>query len=227
VSRSKVPTGFDAPLHSPGDEQAAAPGTPSTTGAVNAWQDDLRLMTLVAAGNVDAMNTVARRLSSRVRRLSRGILRNEALADDAAQIALVEILQSARTFGGRSSLERWADRITARISLRQARDERRRSSVVDSFDDPEAGAMPVSEPEPADVRSETARPLDEYLLALPAEQREALVLKHSLGYTVEEIAELTEVPTGTVKDRLVTARRRIRRLIQRDLTIGRAKGPLA
>jgi len=114
-------------------------------------------MTLVAAGNVEAMNTVARRLSGRVRRVSRGILRNEALADDAAQIALVEILQSARTFGGRSSLERWADRITARISLRQARDERRRSSVVDSLDDPEAGPMPMSEREPSsDVRSETA-----------------------------------------------------------------------
>ena len=226
MSRSKNPTGFDAPLHSPRDEQAAAPSAPSATGAVNAWQDDFRLMTLVAAGNVEAMNTVARRLSGRVRRVSRGILRNEALADDAAQIALVEILQSARTFGGRSSLERWADRITARISLRQARDERRRSSVVDSLDDPEAGPMPMSEREPSsDVRSETARPLDEYLKALPSEQREALVLKHSLGYTVEEIAELTEVPTGTVKDRLVTARRRIRKLIQRDITLGRAKGP--
>jgi RNA polymerase sigma-70 factor, ECF subfamily len=224
-TRSKLPTGFDASLHSRGDEQAA-PSAPSAASAVNAWQDDLRLMTLVAAGNVEAMNTVARRLSSRVRRLSRGILRNEALADDAAQIALVEILQSAKTFGGRSSLERWADRITARISLRQARDERRRSNLVDSFDDPEAGAMPITEREPTDVRAETARPLDEYLMALPAEQREALVLKHSLGYTVEEIAELTEVPTGTVKDRLVTARRRIRRLIQRDITIGRGKGPL-
>jgi RNA polymerase sigma-70 factor (ECF subfamily) len=98
--------------------------------------------------------------------------------------------------------------------------------VVDSLDDPEAGPMPMSEREPSsDVRSETARPLDEYLKALPSEQREALVLKHSLGYTVEEIAELTEVPTGTVKDRLVTARRRIRKLIQRDITLGRAKGP--
>src|SRR5205823_14694259 len=105
------------------------------------------------------------------------------------------------------------------------REERRRVSLVDSIDDPEAGAMPASEREPAsDVRSETARPLEEYLQALPDEQREALVMKHSLGYTVEEIAELTDVPTGTVKDRLVTARRRVRRLIQRDITLGRWKG---
>jgi len=225
VIRSKVPTGSDAPLHSRDDVQAA-PSAPSAATAVNAWQDDLRLMTLVAAGNVEAMNAVARRLSSRVRRLSRGILRNEAMADDAAQIALVEILQSAKTYGGRSSLERWADRITARISLRQARDERRRSNVLDSLDDPESSAVPIADRESSDVRAETARPLDEYLMALPPEQREALVLKHSFGYTVEEIAELTEVPIGTVKDRLVTARRRIRRLIQRDITIGRGKGPL-
>lgn len=194
-------------------------------GAVPSWQDDLTLMTLVAAGNVEAMNTVARRLSGRVRRLSRGIVRNEALAEDAAQMALVEILQSARTYGARSSLERWADRITARITLRHARDERRRLHLVDSLDEPEAVEPASSEKNVSDdARSETPRPLEEYLSALPEAQREALVMKHSLGYTVEEIAELTDVPVGTVKDRLVTARRNVRRLIQRDLTIGRGKG---
>jgi RNA polymerase sigma-70 factor, ECF subfamily len=197
-------------------------------GAVPSWQDDLALMTLVAAGNVEAMNTVARRLSGRVRRLSRVIVRNEALAEDAAQMALVEILQSARTYGARSSLERWADRITARITLRHARDERRRLHLVDSLDEPEAAEPVSTEQHVSDAaRSETPRPLEDYLNALPEAQREALVMKHSLGYTVEEIAELTDVPVGTVKDRLVTARRNVRRLIQRDLTIGRGKGQVS
>ncbi len=223
MTRPKVPTGVEAPLHAIDDDPASVPDAPSATGALAAWQDDLRLMTLVAAGNVDAMSTVARRLATRVRRLSRGIIRNQALADDAAQVALVEILQSAKTFGGRSSLERWADRIAARTTLRHVRDERRRSQLVDSLDDPESGVPPLSDEARVDVRAETARPLEEYLSALPAEQREALVMKHSLGYTVEEIAELTAVPIGTVKDRLVTARRRIRRIIQRDLTLRRGK----
>jgi DNA-directed RNA polymerase specialized sigma24 family protein len=47
-----------------------------------------------------------------------------------------------------------------------------------------------------------------------------LVLKHVLGCTVEEIAEMTDSPVGTVKDRLTTARRQIRKLIQRDVAIG-------
>jgi RNA polymerase sigma-70 factor (ECF subfamily) len=143
-------------------------------------------MSMVASGNVEAMNTVARRLSGRVRRLSRLLVRDETLADDASQVALVEILQSARTYGARSSLERWADRITARITLRHARDERRRFQVVSSLD--EEGAPEPSAPlrDPTDeVRSETPRPLQEYLDALPEAQREALVLKHSLGPTIE------------------------------------------
>jgi RNA polymerase sigma-70 factor (ECF subfamily) len=222
VSGEKVPTGNDAPLHSTGDE----PGKDQpVAGVVNPYQEDLRLMTLVAAGNVEAMNAVARRLSGRVRRLSRLIVRDDSLADDAAQVALVEILESARTYGAKSSLERWADRITARITLRHAKDERRRFRVVESLDAPESVEPASAERDPSDgVRSETVKPLDEYLGTLPEVQREALLLKHSLGYTVEEIAELTSVPVGTVKDRLVNGRRQMRRLIQRDLTLGRGKG---
>jgi RNA polymerase sigma-70 factor (ECF subfamily) len=182
-------------------------------------------MTLVAAGQVEATNTVARRLSGRVRRLARVVCRNDALADDAAQTALVEILRSAHTYGARSSLERWADRITARITIRHARDERRRFQMTDSLDEPEAAEPQALDSDPSDgPRTETPRPLEDYLAALPEAQRQALVMKHSLGYTVEEIAEQTDVPVGTVKDRLVTGRRQVRRLIQRDLTIGRGKG---
>jgi RNA polymerase sigma-70 factor, ECF subfamily len=223
VSGEKLPTGNDALLHSTGDEHG---GAQPVTGAVSSYQDDLRLMTLVAAGNVEAMNAVARRLSSRVRRLSRLIVRDDALADDAAQVALVEILESARTYGAKSSLERWADRITARITLRHAKDERRRFRVVESLDAPESVEPASVERDASDsVRSETVKPLEDYLKTLPEVQREALLLKHSFGYTVEEIAELTSVPVGTVKDRLVNGRRQMRRLIQRDLTLGsRGKG---
>ncbi len=225
MSADKNPTAVDAPLHSPADEPMAAPDARPAAGTVRSWQDDLALMTLVATGNAEAMNSVARRLAGRVRRLSRMLVRDDALAEDAAQVALVEILQSAHTYGAKSSLERWADRITARITVRHAKEERRRFQIVESLDAPEAAEPASQERDPADdVRAETPRPLEEYLGAIPEVQREALVLKHSLGYTVEEIAELTGVPTGTVKDRLVTARRQLRRLIQRDLTLGRGKG---
>lgn len=224
--REKVPTGSDALLHSSGEETMNPPGARHGSGQAASYEEDLRLMALVAAGNTQAMNTVAHRLSGRVRRLCRAIVRDGALAEDASQLALVEILESARTYGGRSSLERWADRITARVTLRHAREERRRFQVLSSIDDAEAVEPSAPAHDFADgARGATPRDLEEYLGALSEVQREALLMKHSLGYTVEEIAELLTVPVGTVKDRLVAARRQVRKLIQRDLTLrGRKSG---
>jgi DNA-directed RNA polymerase specialized sigma24 family protein len=45
-------------------------------------------------------------------------------------------------------------------------------------------------------------------------------MKHSLGYTTQEIAELTNSPVGTIKDRLVAARKQLRKLIGRDMRLG-------
>lgn len=196
------------------------PGPRHVSGQANSYESDLSLMAQVAAGNPEAMNELAERLASRVRRLCRAIVKNGALAEDASQLALVEILESARTYGGKSSVERWADRITARVTLRHAKDERRRFQVVTSIEDSDAAEPSAPSHDFADsTRAATPRHLEDYLGALTDVQREALLMKHSLGYTVEEMAELLSVPVGTVKDRLVAARRQMRRLIQRDLSI--------
>lgn len=179
-------------------------------------------MTLVASGDPAAQNQVAQRLVHRVRRLSRMMLLDQATADDASQLALIEILRSARTYRGQSSVERWADRIAARTAIRHVRDERRRAAIPLDDGAPEAGDT-VQEP-PQSSSEFTARPITDYLAELPEVQREAIVLKHSLDYTTEEIAEVMGVAVGTVKDRLVTARKQLRKLIQRDLRIGARSG---
>lgn len=183
-------------------------------------------MERVATGDAEATAAVAHRLASRVRRLSKMVLMDETRADDAAQNALIEILRSARTYSGRSSLERWADRITARVSIRLGRDERRRHALAEPL---EAADVLPSSPDPAvgGLRDGTPRPVQAYLEELPESQREVLVLKHTLEYTTEEIAELLGVPVGTVKDRLVAARKHVRKLIHRDLNLGTRKGGMS
>jgi RNA polymerase sigma-70 factor (ECF subfamily) len=58
--------------------------------------------------------------------------------------------------------------------------------------------------------------VDAYLERLAPRRREAFILRHALEYTVEEIAELTGAPPGTVKDRLVNARKQLRRMLDRE-----------
>lgn len=171
-------------------------------------------MLRVARREPKAQRELAERLIGRVRRLSTTLLQNRVDADDAAQLALVEILQSAHNFAAPGNLEAWADTITVRTALRLARRLRAQRSLLEYCVNPESLKSLVSEWRRKEL---TLRQLQAYLERIPSQKREAFVLKHALGYTVDEIAELTQSPRGTVKDRLVAARKQLRKMIDRDV----------
>ena len=195
------------------EEMRAAPGASAESGRAS----DLGLMKRVASGDPHAQRVLAHRLAARVRRISIRLLGRTADGEDAAQMALMEILKSAGGYREESSVERWADRIAVRTSLHYARSQRRFPWSRGGGIEPDDVGAPV---ESERTHEEIPRALQTYLAELPATRREALTLKHALGYTTEEVAELTGVPVGTVKDRLVAARRQLRKLIQRDRRIG-------
>jgi RNA polymerase sigma-70 factor, ECF subfamily len=181
---------------------------------------DLFLMASVARREPAAERALVERLSSRVRRLSRMLSGTLVDADDAAQMALLEILRSAGGFHVAMSLERWADRITARTTRRLMRREIERKGLLARWVAP--GSLPWGRKEtpPAELVG-----LEPFLDRLSPERREALVLRHALEYSVEEIAELTGAPMGTVKDRLVSARKELRRALESDAEAERGRRP--
>jgi len=174
-------------------------------------QADLELMAAVAAKDPAAERELLNRIGGRVRRITGLLCRTPADADDAAQLAMIEILKSASGFRVATSLEGWTDRITARTTLRAARRERERRGLLTRWLRPDSqpwGSLTVSESD--------AVGLDGVLSRLSPERRRAFVLHHALEYTVEEIAELTDSPVGTVKDRLVSARKELRQMLERS-----------
>jgi RNA polymerase sigma-70 factor, ECF subfamily len=176
-------------------------------------QADVELMAAVAANDPSAQRVVAQRLAPRVRKVTGLLCRNAADADDAAQAALIEILRSAGSFRVAMSLERWAERVTIRATLRSARRERSRQGLLERW--VPAGLLPWGAL--AVQRSVEAVSLDTLLNRLSHERFQAFVLHHALDYTVDEIAELTGAPPGTVKDRLVMARKQLRKLLRVEL----------
>jgi len=162
-------------------------------------------MKRVAAGVPEAQEELAERLVMRVRRGAHALMRGSADADDSAQLALVEILRSAHDYSGDSTVERWADRIVGRSVVRFARAVRRRASAFATVGVDDEATLERSDHPP--------RNLDECLGRLPTTAREALLLRHAFGQSVDEIAELTQVSPDTVRDRLALARREFRRLV--------------
>jgi RNA polymerase sigma-70 factor, ECF subfamily len=173
-------------------------------------QAEVELMAAVAANDPSAQRVVAQRLAPRVRRVAGLLCRNPADADDAAQASLIEILRSAGSFRVATSLERWADRVTVRTTLRTVRRERSRRGLLERW--VPADLLPWGTH--AVQSAVEAVNLDTLLKRLSHERFEAFVLHHALDYTVDEIAELTGAPVGTVKDRLVVARKQLRKLLR-------------
>ncbi|HWA72600.1 MAG TPA: RNA polymerase sigma factor [Polyangiaceae bacterium] len=176
-------------------------------------ESDLALMSLVARQDARAQRVLVERLSERVRRIARLLSGTSVDPDDAAQLALLEILRSAASFRVATNLERWADRISARTTLRLVRREHQRRSLLTRWLVP--GALPWGKRDEANQGERIG--LDSILARLSPPRREALVLRHALEFSIEEIAELTGAPEGTVKDRLVAARKQMRRLLERDI----------
>lgn len=173
---------------------------------------DLELMARVARKEPVAQRVLLERLGGRVMNVTRLLCRATADAEDAAQLSLIEILRSAEGYRVAQSLEAWAERITVRTTLRALRRERDRRSLLERWLSP--GFLPWGTPSFARARDGAG--LDRFLEQLDPERRRAFVLHHALDYTVDEIAEATGAPPGTVKDRLVMARRTLRRFVERD-----------
>jgi RNA polymerase sigma-70 factor (ECF subfamily) len=163
---------------------------------------------LVAAaqgGDRFALDQLLRRHYDRIHAVCRRIAGGTRDADDACQEALIKIVRNLPRFDGRSSFGTWAYRIATNASLDELRKRQRRPSLhaVDETQRPET-ADPA-----ADVHTERFPDrllLDDALDQLSDDLRIAVVLRDVADLDYAEIAEVLDVPVGTVKSRISRGR---------------------
>lgn len=181
---------------------------------------DLERMRRAGAGDPAAQAWLMTHVIPRVRRIARAFLRSSADADDAAQLALLAILESASTYRGEAAVEAWARRIAVRTILRYVKQRRRDGAPVapESAIDEEIAQAPHQPPFEALPREARA-----YLDALPEAQRDVILLHHALDYSIEEIAGMTDVSPDTVKSRLRLGIGALRKQVRQDIAVGRKR----
>ncbi|MFO1069511.1 MAG: sigma-70 family RNA polymerase sigma factor [Geminicoccaceae bacterium] len=140
-----------------------------------------------------------------LRRYARALLRDSQRADDLVQDCLERALSRRHLWRGGGSLRPWLFKIMHNINANQARSRATRP-VHQTLDGVEAAA--------ADAESQTSRlalrDMAAGLETLPEEQRRVVLLVALEGLSYQEIAEVLEVPIGTVMSRLSRARDRLR-----------------
>jgi RNA polymerase sigma factor (sigma-70 family) len=178
------------------------------------WSKDHDLAQAAEAGDEGARRAVARRLFDRTRTTVRYLCGDTPDQLDLVQECLMEILGAIGCFRGESRLETWADRISVRTALRLLRKERRHREghAAPGLDDPPEQGTPESDLQRSRLRARVAALYQK----LSPERRTVVVLQVVHGYTLAEIAALTDTGLETVHSRFKMARKQLRRLVAAD-----------
>ena len=133
------------------------------------------------------------------------------MARDTLQDAWIDIFRGLNGLADAAAFPAWAYRIVTRKSARSIRSLQRRRQTSAAL----AAEPALEHSGERDAESAADRgPLARALAGLPREQRTVMALFHIDAFTVAEIAVALGIPAGTVKTRLMHARRKMRAALE-------------
>ncbi len=186
--------------------------------------DDAELVQRAQRGGAEAFAELVSRHQDRVYNTCYRLCHDHATALDLTQTTFLKALEALPRFEARSSFYTWLFRIAVNAAFSERRARRRRQTV--SLDDPDAsgrGRESAAPPERHDAartaeRKEMYQQVEAALDRLEPEFRVAVVLKDIENMDYATIAEILEVPVGTVKSRIHRGRLMLRDLLTSERT---------
>jgi RNA polymerase sigma-70 factor (ECF subfamily) len=136
-------------------------------------------------------------------------------ADDACQEALIKIVRNLPRFDGRSAFGTWAYRIATNAALDELRKRQRRPSLH-LADDREPEIVDHAASSQSD-RVDDQLAIDAALDGLSDDFRVVVVLRDVIDLDYQEIADVLDIPLGTVKSRIARARAQLADSMRLDL----------
>ena len=170
---------------------------------------------------MDAFESLVRRHQHRLVGYLRAMLSRPADAEDAAQDTLLRAYRALAQFRGTSTFKTWLYQIATNVARTEL--AKRRSQPARTGDDDEQALRNLASRDDIEAAFVSRDRLDRALASLPAEMREAVLLRDAEGFGYREIAELTGTPLGTVESRIFRARQRLRDALAPALSGGDAQ----
>ena len=159
--------------------------------------------------------SAARECRSFLMQIAVASARNPIDAEDIVQEALMRGFRGIKRFRGDCPLRVWLSRIVVRVAINHHRSLSRRLKRWVFFGDfeidHEGGSVEFDPPDSSmNVPREALMDMDKHVGMLPDEFRMPLLMLAVEGLTIPEIAEILEIPTGTVKSRIFYGRKRLK-----------------
>ncbi len=192
---------------------------PQKVAAISRREEDRAIVERIQNGDQAAFRELFDRYHRRALAVAIGVVKNEHDARDVIQDAFVKVHKNIDKFEGSSSFYTWLYRIVMNQCIDHIRKGKRRKHV--DFDEQvqreeesssslgaTSGALDAN-PSRAVLNRELGAAIQDALEQLPEHHRAVIVLREIEGLTYEQIAEVLDVPKGTIMSRLFHARRKM------------------
>ena len=170
---------------------------------------DGELIKQLQNADLEALGLLFERHRARVYRTALAIVRDPAAAEDILQDCFLKVYVNAKRIDPERPLAPWLYRVTVNLSYTWLS---RRSGHRTSFDDAIDNLIsPMRQaPDRLAEQTETRQKVRRAIGDLSLDQRGVVVLYYLNGLGSQDIAEILDLPVGTVKSRLYYARENLR-----------------
>lgn len=165
------------------------------------------LIDRAAGGDHAAFRELVRRHEATVAGTVFGMLGRCEEAEDIGQETMVRLYRSLGRFRGEASLKTYVTRIAINLCLDALRRRKRRAWQFWRSD--EDGEADIVDPRDSSRDVERRQAIERALDTLTPEFKSVVVMRLVQGFSTEEVAEMLEIPAGTVLSRLARAKKQL------------------
>lgn len=184
---------------------------------------DCELVARAVAGREDSFEELVRRYQRPIAAYVYRMVGNYESALDLTQEVFIKVYSSLARYRSEFKFSTWIYKIAHNSAVDHLRrHSTREQSLMNEFDG-EQRELPVESrslsPEQESEKAERRAEIEQVVRQLPSAYKELILLRHSHDLSYDEIAEVTSLPLGTVKNRLFRAREMMRQLfVERGIT---------
>lgn len=185
---------------------------PALSGAGEAQSlSDLELVNQTKSGDPEAFSELVRRHQHIIYNVAYRFMREPALAEDMAQEAFVKAYRLLKGFRGDCSFSTWMYRVTCSVCLTELGRRKRRGEVeLQPHHDQENAIFP-------DTDFDMPEHIRRCVQMLPDRYATIVTLYYLKGVNYEEIAQVMDVPMGTLKTWMFRARKQLRKIVEKEV----------
>ncbi len=184
---------------------------------------DVELIAKAISGREDGFEELVRRYQRPITNYVFRMLNDYDASLDVTQEVFIKVYNSLSRYSPEYKFSTWLYRIAHNAAIDYIRRRSPNQQSIETENKDGAYQLQIESPNPTPEqereRSEWRTEIEAVVKCLPSVYRELILLRHAQDLSYDEIAEITNLPLGTVKNRLFRAREMMREIfIERGFT---------